>query len=81
MRDELSKQKLANQPFLFKGKIDLDGKIVETIMPFKDIEAFDNFFKSLDEEYDEGSIIVHDAHNFIKTDKKCLIKSNEMIMV
>ena len=39
LRDELSKQKLTNQPFLFKGEIDLDGKLVVIRLPFKDIEA------------------------------------------
>ena len=39
LRNELSNQKWTNQPFLFKCKIDLVGKLVETIMPFKDVEA------------------------------------------
>ena len=39
LRDELSDHKLTNQPFLFKGKIGLAGKLVKTIPPCKDIGA------------------------------------------
>ena len=40
---------LSNQPFLFTGKIDFDGKLVETIMPFKSIEAFEIYLEPVDE--------------------------------
>ena len=46
LRDELSTQKLSHQLFLFTGKIDLVGKVVETIMPFEHIDAFENFFRT-----------------------------------
>ena len=46
--------KKTNQPFLFKSKKDLDGKLVETITPIKDIEAFENYLESIDEHYDES---------------------------
>ena len=39
LRDELSDQKLTNQPFLFKNEIGLAGKLVKTITPCKDIES------------------------------------------
>ena len=81
LRDELSNQKLTNQPFLFNSKIDLVGKLVETIMPFKDIEAFEIFSESIDEHYDDGSIIVKEADIFIEAMKKYLMESNEVIMV
>ena len=41
LTDELSNQKITNQHFLFTGKIDLDGKVVENIQLFKDTEAFE----------------------------------------
>ena len=44
LKDETINQKLTNQLFLFEGKTDLDGKPVETIMPFKDIEAFESYY-------------------------------------
>ena len=47
LRNELSHQKLTEQLFLFKDKNDLDGKLVETVMPFKDIEAFENYLESI----------------------------------
>ena len=81
MRDELSNQKLTDQPFLCEVKIDLDGKLVETIMPNKDIEAFENYLESIDEPDDEGSVIVQEADIFKETDKKHLMKSNEVNMV
>ena len=34
-RYELPNQKLTNQLFLFKGKLDLDGKLFENIMLIK----------------------------------------------
>ena len=77
-RDELSNQKLNNQPFLFRGKIDLDGKRVETFMFFEDIEAFENYLESIDEQYDEVTLFVGEADIFIETKK--IRKSNGMIM-
>ena len=35
LRDVLSSQNLTNQSFLFEGKIDLDRKLVGTIMPLE----------------------------------------------
>ena len=74
LRDNLSSQKLTNQPFLFRSKNDLDGKLVETIMPFKYIEPFENYLESVDEHYDEGSIISQEAVIFIEKDTKKFIK-------
>ena len=74
LRDELSDEKLTSQPVLFKSKIDLDGKLVETIISFKDNETFENYLESTDENQDEGSIIVQEADNFMKKDKKLFIK-------
>ena len=70
LRDEISNQKVLNEPFLFKGEIDLFGEFVETIMPFKDIETFENFLESTDELSEEGSIIVRKADNFNEIDKQ-----------
>ena len=47
LKNELSHEKLTKQLFLFKDKNDLDGKLVETVMPFKDIEAFQNYLESI----------------------------------
>ena len=49
LRDELSDEKLTSQPVWFKSKIDLDGKLVETVISFKDIETFENYLESTDE--------------------------------
>ena len=70
LRDELSNQKLSNQFFLFKGKTDLDGNCVETIMPFKLFEAFEYFSEATDERYDIGSTIIREADISIDTDRK-----------
>ena len=37
LTDELSNQNLRNQPFLCHGKIDLDGKLDHTILPYKKV--------------------------------------------
>ena len=58
LRDDLSNRKITDQSFLFICKIDLDGKLVETIMLIKDIEAFVN----------AGFIIVQVADMFFKTE-------------
>ena len=75
--DELSNQKLSNQPFLFKGSFDLDSKLVEIIMPFKSIEVFKNYLESVDEHYDKSSIIGQEADIFKETDKKIFDKVNK----
>ena len=55
---------------MFKGKIDLDGKLIETITPFRDIEAFEKYLEAIDEHYDEGSRNFQEADIFIETEKK-----------
>ena len=77
LRDELSYQKSINQAFLFKGKIDLVGKIVETNIPFKDIGTFENYLEHIDEHYDEGSLVVQGADIFVETHKKTFKKVKE----
>ena len=59
---------------MFEGKFHLDGELVEAIMPFKDFEAFENYLKSIDEHYDEGSIIGKKTDIFSKTDTKTFNK-------
>ena len=81
LRDELTNQKLENQTFLFKGKSYLNGKFIETIMPFKDIEAFEIYLESIDGTYNEESIVVQEADIFREQDLKNFIKSNEMIVI
>ena len=73
LRDEISNQKLLNEPFLFKGEIDLFGEFVETIMPFKYTETFENFLEFTDEFSEEGSIIVRKADVFNEIDKQFFI--------
>ena len=68
LRIELSNQKITNQHFLFKSKFDLNGKLLETNLPFKDIAAFERCLESTDELHDDGSIIAQEADNFIETD-------------
>ena len=63
---------------MFKSKVVLDGNPVETIMPYKKIEAFENYLKPMDEHYDNISIIVQEAGNFIAGR---FFLSNEVIMV
>ena len=69
LSDEFSKRKLTDQHFLFRGKVDLDEKVVETVMRFKDIVAFENI-KSNYELFDEGSITVQEANVIIETHEK-----------
>ena len=49
VKDEFSKQNMTNQQFLCKCKIFLDGVLVETLIPFKSIVAFENNSGSRDE--------------------------------
>ena len=81
LRDELSNRKKTNQPFLFKINIDLGGKIVETFMFFKAIEAFEICLEYINEHYGEGCKIVQGADIFMKTDKNFFKKLKEAIMV
>ena len=55
---------------MFKSKIDLAGKLVETKMPFSNIKAFEKYLKSVDKHYEEVSVIVQEADIFIETDEE-----------
>ena len=79
--DELSNQKLTNQFFFVKSKSGLDAKLVETIMLLKESDAFENYFESIDELYEEGSIIGREAEVIIETDRKGLLKLKEVNVV
>ena len=81
LRDEIFNQKLTNELFSFEVKIDLDGKLVETIRSLNNIEAFEIYLESIDEYYDDESIIVQEADTFIETDRVYLLRSNEVNMV
>ena len=70
LRDELSNQKLTNQLFLCKGKIDLVGELVDTIVPNTDIKECENYLESIDENYDHGPLTVQKADIFIEKGKK-----------
>ena len=70
-------RKTTNQTFLFQGKTDLDGKLVETIMPFKYSEGFENYLEAIDEHNDEGSIITQEEDIIFETDKKSFTKVKE----
>ena len=74
VKDEVSAESLKNQPFLFKGKIRLDGKLIQTIMPFEDIEAFGKCSESIEEHFDEESVTIQESHVFIETDGKTIFK-------
>ena len=75
MRDELFNRKLTDQYSLFKRKIDVDAKLVETILLFKDTEAFENYFEAIDKHNIVGSTIIQEADIFIKTDRKIFNQS------
>ena len=81
LRSGLSNRKSTNQSFLFGGKIDLDGKLVETIMLLKRIEAFESYLEVLDELYDKGSTISQKTDKFIEIDRKNLISLKEVNIV
>ena len=49
LRVEIPNQKLTNQKFLFTGRIDLNGKLIEAILLLKVIEAFENYLEAIDE--------------------------------
>ena len=67
--------KKTNQPyFFFADKNDPDGEFVETIMPFKGIEALENYLESIDEHYDKKSITITEADVSIKNDEKVFNK-------
>ena len=66
---------------MFKGKIDLDGKLVETNMVFHDIDAFENYLESLNEHHDEKFGMRTETVVFIRTDIKFLISLKEVILV
>ena len=70
LRIDLSNQNITKQPFLFKSKIDPNGKLVQTLMSFQDIEAFDKYLGAIDEHYDGGSTIVHETDIFHETYRK-----------
>ena len=59
---------------MFKGKSDLDGERVETIMQIEDFEAFEIYSESFDEHYKEGSVIFEEADILTKTDRKIFKK-------
>ena len=63
---------------MYKSTSDLEGEIVEILMPFTVIEKFETYLKSIDEHCDEGSIIVQEAHIYIEPDEK---KLRKVIMV
>ena len=72
--DELSNQKLTNQPFMVKGTIDLGGKLVLIIMPFKELIAFESYLESIDEHYDAETPIVIGVDLFIEIGRKVFDK-------
>ena len=53
---------------MFEGKNDLYGKHVATVVPFIEIESFENYFQAKVEHYDQGSTIIQEAGFFIETD-------------
>ena len=67
LKDEIFNQKPANQPSMCKGKIDLDGELIYTIMFFKNFDTFENYLGYIDEHYDERSVINTEAEIFIET--------------
>ena len=74
LRDELSNQKVTNQPCMVKGKNDLYGTFAQIIMHLKDFDAFGNFLEFIDKHFGEGSVIIGEAHNFIEKDEKNFLR-------
>ena len=66
----MTELKLANQPLLFKCKNELNGKLVEAIRAFKDIEALHNYVEAIYEHYDAGSTVIQEADLFIEPVRK-----------
>ena len=48
-------------------------------MPFKDIDAFENYLESIDEQHDEGSVVITEVDIFVETGRKTFnrVKSSE----
>ena len=59
LRNELSNQKLTNEASLFR--VDIDGKLVHTILPLKDIIALDKYSKFVVEHYDGEFVVITEA--------------------
>ena len=65
LKNDLSHQKLTKQRSIFRS-----GKLVQSIMPFEEIKAFENSLEPIDDHSDEGSVIITEAEIFIETDRK-----------
>ena len=50
-------------------------------MPLEDILRFEIVFESINELYDEGSVIIQEGDIFFEVDKKELMKSKEVSML
>ena len=53
--------KINKSALLVWRQIDRDGKLVETILPFKDIDAFEKYQEVIDEHYGEKSTKLKEA--------------------
>ena len=62
---------------VWREKINLHEKLVETLVPFKDTEAFEKYLEASDEYYDEVSTIFQGADIFMKTDREKVNKSEK----
>ena len=69
LKDELVSQKLTTESSLLK-KNDLDRKLIQYVMPLKDIDAFAKHVETIDEHYDEASITNKQENIFSKIDGK-----------
>ena len=61
---------------LFKSKIDVDAKLVQTSMLFEDLGAFENFLVFRDEQYDGDCVIITEADISINTETKLMLKGS-----
>ena len=59
---------------MFKGKIDLEGKLAQAYLSLNDIDAFEICSESIDEHYEGESVFNTEADIFIETDSKIFIK-------
>ena len=55
---------------MFKSKMEIGVKLVETIMPFRDIDGFEIYLEPKVKYYDGESVMITEVDVFIETDRK-----------
>ena len=55
---------------MFKSKMEIGVKLVETIMPFEDIDGFELYLEPKVKYYDRESVMITEVDIFVETDRK-----------